>query len=168
MMDLWLTEYVTAPYTVTAGPFEGGLEERRYPAMMQAASIILNLYSLIRFHLFRWVCNKRTEGELADGQTSKLFWPLFHYIQVLCEVIAHCLYTTIRKSSEQKGQFIASSGFKYLTRLERWSIASHRLTDGAQPSKTIGTRWLGDPKTIGKPSNTMVAPNHSIQWKWLP
>ena len=34
MMDLWLTEYVTAPYTVTAGPFEGGLEQRRYPAMM--------------------------------------------------------------------------------------------------------------------------------------
>jgi len=64
MMDLWLTEYVTAPYTVTAGPFEGGLEERRYPAMM-------------------WVCNKRTESELADGQTSKLFWPLFQYIQVL-------------------------------------------------------------------------------------
>merc|ERR1711885_102742 len=62
MMDLWLTEYVTAPYTVTAGPFEGGLEERRYPAMM-------------------WVCNKRTESELADGQTSKLFWPLFQYIQ---------------------------------------------------------------------------------------
>jgi len=48
-MDLWLTEYVTAPYTVTAGPFEGGLEERRYPAMM-------------------WVCKKRTESELADGQ----------------------------------------------------------------------------------------------------
>merc|ERR1711962_361557 len=62
MMDLWLTEYVTAPYTLTAGPFEGGLEERRYPAMM-------------------WVCNKRTESELADGQTSKLFWPLFQYIQ---------------------------------------------------------------------------------------
>ena len=34
MMDLWLTEYTTAPYTVTAGPFEGGLEERTYPAMM--------------------------------------------------------------------------------------------------------------------------------------
>ena len=34
MMDLWLTEYTTAPYTVTAGPFEGGLEERSYPAMM--------------------------------------------------------------------------------------------------------------------------------------
>merc|ERR1712060_249060 len=62
MMDLWLTEYVTAPYTVTAEPFEGGLEERRYPAMM-------------------WVCKKRTESELADGQTSKLFWPLFQYIQ---------------------------------------------------------------------------------------
>ena len=29
----------------------------------------------------RWVCNKRTESELADGQTSKLFWPLFTYIQ---------------------------------------------------------------------------------------
>ena len=34
VMDLWLTEYTTAPYTVTAGPFEGGLEERTYPAMM--------------------------------------------------------------------------------------------------------------------------------------
>ena len=34
MMDLWLTEYTTAPYTVTDGPFEGGLEERTYPAMM--------------------------------------------------------------------------------------------------------------------------------------
>ena len=34
MMDLWLTEYTTAPYTVTAGPFEGGLEERSYPPMM--------------------------------------------------------------------------------------------------------------------------------------
>ena len=34
MMDLWLTEYTTAPYTVTAGPLEGGLEERTYPAMM--------------------------------------------------------------------------------------------------------------------------------------
>ena len=33
MMDLWLTEYTTAPYTVTAGPFEGGLEERTYPPM---------------------------------------------------------------------------------------------------------------------------------------
>jgi len=62
MMDLWLTEYTTAPYTVTAGPFEGGLEERTYPAMM-------------------WVCNKRVESELADGQTSKLFWPLFQFIQ---------------------------------------------------------------------------------------
>merc|ERR1719516_284097 len=62
MMDLWLTEYTTAPYTVTAGPFEGGLEERSYPPMM-------------------WVCNKRTESDLADGQTSKLFWPLFQYIQ---------------------------------------------------------------------------------------
>ena len=30
----------------------------------------------------RWVCNQRTESELADGQTSKLFWPLFQYIQV--------------------------------------------------------------------------------------
>ena len=29
----------------------------------------------------RWVCNKRTETELADGQTSKLFWPLFQFIQ---------------------------------------------------------------------------------------
>merc|ERR1719327_1667219 len=57
MMDLWLTEYTTAPYTVTAGPFEGGLEERTYPPMT-------------------WVCNKRTETELADGQTSQLFWPL--------------------------------------------------------------------------------------------
>merc|ERR1719153_1567895 len=62
MMELWLTEYTTAPYTVTAGPFEGGLEERTYPSMM-------------------WVCNKRTESDLADGQTSKLFWPLFQYIQ---------------------------------------------------------------------------------------
>ena len=44
-------------------------------------------------------------------------------------------------------------------RLERWSIASHRLTDGGQPSKTIRTQWLGDPK----PSNAMDAPNHSIQ-----
>merc|ERR1712130_388125 len=62
MMELWLTEYTTAPYTVTAGPFEGGLEERTYPSMM-------------------WVCNKRTESDFADGQTSKLFWPLFQYIQ---------------------------------------------------------------------------------------
>ena len=33
MIELWSTEYTTAPYTVTAGPFEGGLEERTYPAM---------------------------------------------------------------------------------------------------------------------------------------
>ena len=49
-------------------------------------------------------------------------------------------------------------------RLERWAIASHRLADSGQPSKTIRTRWLGDPKTIRKPSNRMIAPNHLIQW----
>ena len=33
MIELWSTEYTTAPYTVTDGPFEGGLEERTSPAM---------------------------------------------------------------------------------------------------------------------------------------
>ena len=57
--------------------------------------------------------------------------------------------------------------WKLKIRLEQWSITSHRLTDAGQPSKTIRTRQLVDPKTIGKPLNTMVAPNHSIQWWWL-
>ena len=34
-------------------------------------------------------------------------------------------------------------------RLERWAIASHRLTDGGQPSKTIGNRDT----MIGRPQN---------------
>merc|ERR1719370_1716726 len=61
-MDLWLTEYTTAPYTVTAGPFEGGAENLPQPMTVGGA-------------------NKRTETDLADGQTSKLFWPLFQFIQ---------------------------------------------------------------------------------------
>ena len=43
----------------------------------------------------------------------------------------------------------------------------HRIASFNPWWTTIGTRWLGDPKTIGKPSNTMVAPKHLMQWRWL-
>merc|ERR1712002_173991 len=48
------------PYTVTA-ELRGGLEERRYPASS-------------------WVCNKVTPDG-TEEQNTKLFWPLFNYIQ---------------------------------------------------------------------------------------
>ena len=59
--DDWVTQYTTAPYTVTT-EYGEGLEERLYPAMT-------------------WVCDHKTVDKETDDQRSGLFWPLFRYIQ---------------------------------------------------------------------------------------
>ena len=60
--DDWVTQYTTAPYTVTT-EYGAGLEERLYPAMT-------------------WVCDQKTVDKETDDMKSGLFWPLFRYIQV--------------------------------------------------------------------------------------
>merc|ERR1712110_19913 len=127
MMDLWLTEYTTAPYTVTAGPFEGGLEERRYPAMM-------------------WVCNKRIESELADSQTSKLFWPLFHYIQggnVGNLTIAMTTPVTTLVTSESSGFSLEMCFFLGATKNTWPRPSSSSIYLKQEPERQIVTRRLG-------------------------
>merc|ERR1719192_1527933 len=127
MIELWSTEYTTAPYTVTDGPFEGGLEERTYPAMT-------------------WVCNQRTESELADGQTSKLFWPLFQYIQggnVGNLTIAMTTPVTTLVTSEASGFSLEMCFFLGATK-KTWprpSSASVYLKQ--EPERQIVTRRLG-------------------------
>merc|ERR1740129_235126 len=127
MMDLWLTEYTTAPYTVTAGPFEGGLEERTYPAMM-------------------WVCNKRIESQLADGQTSKLFWPLFTYIQGSNAgnlTIAMTTPVTTLVTSEGSGFTLEMCFFLGATK-NSWPVPSASSVYLQQaPERQIITRRLG-------------------------
>ena len=60
-LSSWITNYETAPYTVTEQA-EAGWEERLYPAS-------------------NWVCTSQQEGENPDAQRSSMFWSLFQYIQ---------------------------------------------------------------------------------------
>ena len=49
-------------------------------------------------------------------------------------------------------------------RLQRWYVTIPSLDQWWTTIANHRNQWLRDPKTIEKPLNPMVAPNHSIQW----
>ena len=53
-----------------------------------------------------------------------------------------------------------------ITRLQRWYVTIPSLDQWWKTIANHRNQWLRDPKTIEKPLNPMVVPNHSIQWWW--
>ena len=51
-------------------------------------------------------------------------------------------------------------------RLQRWYVTIPSSGQWWTTIENHRNQWLPDPKTIEKPLNPMVAPNHSIQWWW--
>ena len=53
-----------------------------------------------------------------------------------------------------------------MIRLQRWYVTIPSLDQWWTTIVNHQNQWLLDPKTIEKPLNPMVVPNHSIQWWW--
>ena len=63
------------------------------------------------------------------------------------------------------GSVVHPPSFPY-SRLKRWYVTIPPLDQWWTTIVNHWNQWLRDPKTIEKPLNPMVAPNHSIQWWW--